>query len=243
MKLSPASQLLLLELSNLQRNLQTASKASELPEQKELDAMLSKQTRMHDAAAAAQMAVDDMENEILRIQADETKLRRRDRDAREQLGAELDPEKRKDLEHDRYSTKSRLADLMAELQEAHNEIHALRNNRDVHGAQVDEIARQVELLTRARDAAAESAAHVADPAARVAELREELGEELGEETLADYDRQRDENGVGAALFNGRACGGCFIVLPPADQSAIRMAPADEVPQCSNCGSYLIRKAV
>lgn len=239
MKLSPASQLLLLELANLQRNLQTSSNANELPEQKELDAMLSKQVRMHDAAAAAQMAVDDMENEILRIQADETKLRRRDRDAREQLGAELDPEKRKDLEHDRYSTKSRLADLMAELQEAHNEIHALRNNRDVHGAQVDEIARQVELLTRARDAAAESAAHVADPLVQVAELREQLEEQ----PLADYDRQREENGVGAALFNGRACGGCFIVLPPANQSAIRLAPADEVPQCSNCGSYLIRKAV
>lgn len=239
MKLSPASQLLLLELANLQRNLQTSSSANELPEQKELDAMLSKQVRMHDAAAAAQMAVDDMENEILRIQADETKLRRRDRDAREQLGAELDPEKRKDLEHDRYSTKSRLADLMAELQEAHNEIHALRNNRDVHGAQVDEIARQVELLTRARDAAAESAAHVADPLVQVAELREQLEEQ----PLADYDRQREENGVGAALFNGRACGGCFIVLPPANQSAIRLAPADEVPQCSNCGSYLIRKAV
>lgn len=239
MKLSPASQLTLLELANLQRNLHTSSTATELPEQRELDALLTKQVRMHDAAAAAQMAVDDMENEILRIQADEIKLRRRDKDAREQLGAELDPEKRKDLEHDRYSTKSRLADLMAELQEAHNEIHALRNNRDVHGAQVDELAHKVEVATRARDAAAESASHIPDPEQRVEELRAQLDEQV----LVQYDQQREENEVGAALFNGRACGGCFIVLPPADQSLIRMAPVDEVPQCSNCGSYLIRKAV
>lgn len=239
MKLSPESQIILLELANLQRNLATSSTTTELPEQKELDGLRAQQVRMYDAAAAAQMAVDDMENEILRIQADETKLRRRDKDSKTQLGAELDPGKRKDLEHDRYSTKSRLADLMAELQEAHNEIHALRNNRDVHGAQVDELAKQVELAVRNRDAAAEASSHISDPAQRLEELRARLDEAA----LAEYDSQREDNEVGAALFNGRACGGCFIMLPPADQSAIRQAPADEVPQCPNCGSYLIRKAV
>ena len=38
----------------------------------------------------------------------------------------------------------------------------------------------------------------------------------------------------------RACGGCFIVLPPAEQNAVRNAPADELPQCGDCGSYLVR---
>ncbi|MGP6172736.1 zinc ribbon domain-containing protein [Corynebacterium sp. A21] len=239
MKLSPESQITLLEMANLQRNFATSSTTTELPEQQELDELRAQQVRMRDAAAAAQMAVDDMENEILRIQSDEIKLRRRDKDAKDQLGAEIDADKRKDLEHDRYSTKSRLADLMAELQEAHNEIHALRNNRDVHGAQVDELAKKVELAIRNRDSAAEASSHIPDPELRLEQLRAQLDEV----TLAEYDLQREENEVGAALFNGRACGGCFIVLPPADQSAIRLAPAADVPQCPNCGSYLVRKAV
>lgn len=239
MKLSRESQAVLLELATLQRNLDTsAGKSNELPEQRELDELLKKQQQMRDAAASAQMAVDDMENEILRIQADETKLRRREKDARNQLGAATNTETRRDLEHDRYSAKSRLADLMAELQEAHNEIHALRNNRDSHGAQVDELARQVEAATRARDVAAEASTHIPDPAAHVRELREQLDEAA----LAEYDRQREENEVGAAAYNGRTCGGCFIVLPPADRAAIQGTPVDELPQCPNCGSYLIRKA-
>lgn len=239
MKLSRESQAVLLELAALQRNLDTdANKTTELPEQKELDDLRRQQQQMRDAAASAQMAVDDMETEILRIQEDETKLRRRDKDSRNQLGAETDPDRRRDLEHDRYSAKSRLADLMSELQEAHNEIHALRNNRDAHGARLDELDRKVEAATRARDAAEEAAAHIPDPVSRVEDLRSQLDDG----TLVEYDRQREENDVGAAAFNGRTCGGCFIVLPPADRSSIQAAEAEDVPQCPNCGSYLIRKA-
>lgn len=58
--------------------------------------------------------------------------------------------------------------------------------------------------------------------------------------IAEFEAQREENSVGVASFNGRSCGGCFIVLPPADISAIRNAPADELPQCPDCGSYLVR---
>lgn len=239
MKLPRESQPILLELATYQRNLATdPDKVTELPEQRELDELLRRRQEMRDAAASAQLAVDDMETEILRIQDDETKLRRRDKDARAQLGAETDPERRRDLEHDRYSAKSRLAALMSELQEAHNEIHALRNNRDAHGARVDELERKIDAAARARDAAREAAGNIPDPTSHVEQLRARIDAAA----LAEYERQREENGVGAASFNGRACGGCFIVLPPNDRSAIQATPADEVPQCSNCGSYLIRRA-
>ncbi len=238
MKLDPTQQTILLDLATTERAIAAAGgQVTETPEQQELDRLLNEQRRMRDAAAAAQMAVDDMENEILRIQEDERKLRRRERDNKEQLGAETDPVRRRDLEHDRYSAKSRIADLMAELQEAHNEIHALRNNRDVHGARLDDLAAKIEVARRAADAANEAAATVQAPADRIAELRGRLPSEI----VTEYDRQKLENEVGAAAFTGRACGGCFIVLPPADQSAIRGAAVDEVPQCPNCGSYLIRR--
>lgn len=238
MKLSQELQPVLLELANLERS-QGIGGNKELAEKIEYDKAQQEHKRLLDASGSAQMAVDDMENEILRIQADERKLRRRERDDKGQLGAELDAEKRKDIEHDLYATKSRIADLMSELQEAHNEIHALRSNLDVHGARVSESERKLEMLRRAAEAAQEAADNQPDPAVRIADLREQLPSDA----LAEYDAQRQENGVGAAQFKGnRACGGCFIVLPPVDKSAVRNAPADELPQCSDCGSYLVRLA-
>ena len=237
MKLPPHLQPVLLELATLERT-QALGGPAVLPEQEEYDKAQAEHARLVDASGSAQLAVDDMEMEILRIQADERKLRQRERDDKAQLGAATDPETRKDLEHDLYAAKSRIADLMSELQEAHNEIHALRANLDVHGAKVSDSERKLEVLKRAAEAAQEAAANRPDPQVRIGELREQLPADA----LAEYETVREENGVGAAAFTGRACGGCFIVLPPAEQNAVRNAAADEVPQCSDCGSYLVRPA-
>lgn len=237
MKLPQDLQNILLELATLERS-QAHGGTPTIPEQEEYEKAQAAHARLVDASGSAQLAVDDMEMEILRIQADERKLRQRERDDKAQLGAATDPETRKDLEHDLYAAKSRIADLMSELQEAHNEIHALRANLDVHGAKVSDSERKLEVLKRAAEAAQEAAANRPDPQVRIGELREQLPADV----LAEYETVREENGVGAAAFTGRACGGCFIVLPPAEQNAVRNAAADELPQCSDCGSYLVRPA-
>jgi len=239
MKLEPKKQKVLLELSRTLRLSAAGAQAPELPEKTELEKAEQAHKRALDAAAAAQMAVDDVENDILRIQSDERKLRKRERDDKQQLSAATDPDVRRELEHDRYAAKSRIADLMSELQEAHNEIHALRNNRDVHGARVDDAARAVETARRAFEAAQESEPVGAerDIDAEIAELRGQLDDE----TLAEFERQRAENGVGVEEFKaGKTCGSCSMVLPPAERSAISNAPKDDMPQCSDCGSYLVR---
>ena len=221
MHLSKDLQPVLLQLADADR---ASSQPRVRPEEQELRTLLDERQRLTDASAAAQLAVDDMELEILRIQEDERKLKRRELDDKRQLTAEADPERRKDLEHDRYAAKSRIADLLSELKEAHNEIAALRNNRDVHAARVDEVNRKVETARRAVDALPEE--ETVDT--------ESLRAKLPADVLRAYDD------IGAAKFNGRACGGCFIVLPPAEQNAVRNAPADELPQCGDCGSYLVR---
>ena len=237
MKLSQDLQSILLELATLERS-QAHGGTPTIPEQEEYEKAQAAHARLLDASGSAQLAVDDMEMEILRIQADERKLRQRERDDKAQLGAATDPETRKDLEHDLYAAKSRIADLMSELQEAHNEIHALRANLDVYGAKVSDSERKLEALKRAAEAAQEAVANRPDPQVRIGELREQLPADI----VAEYETVREENGVGAAAFTGRACGGCFIVLPPAEQNAVRNAAADELPQCSDCGSYLVRPA-
>lgn len=237
MKLDPSLQNVLLELAQTERNMKASPDALVTVEQQELDRLIDEQRRLRSASAAAQMAVDDMENEILRIQEDERKLRRRERDNREQLQVETDRERRKDLEYDSYAAKSRIADLMSELKEAHNEIAALRNNRDVHGARVDEMERAIEVAQRAADAANEAASHLDNPEEHLASLRAQLPDAV----MHTYEEQKTENDVGAAFFNGRTCGSCFLMPAPTERAAIAKTPADELPQCPNCGSFLVRK--
>ncbi|NME88359.1 zinc ribbon domain-containing protein [Corynebacterium stationis] len=241
MKLEPKKQQVLLELSRTMRLNAVGAQAPELAEKADLEKAETEHKRALDAAAAAQMAVDDVENDILRIQSDERKLRKRERDDKAQLSAATDPDVRRELEHDRYAAKSRIADLMSELQEAHNEIHALRNNRDVHGARVDEAARKVETARRAFEAAQEAvpAGPERDIDREIAELRAQLDDDV----LAEFERQRLENGVGVEAFKAeKTCGSCSMVLPPAERAAILNAPKNEMPQCSDCGSYLVRPA-
>ena len=241
MKLEPKKQQVLLELSRTMRLNAVGAQAPELAEKADLEKAETEHKRALDAAAAAQMAVDDVENDILRIQSDERKLRKRERDDKAQLSAATDPDVRRELEHDRYAAKSRIADLMSELQEAHNEIHALRNNRDVHGARVDEAARKVETARRAFEAAQEAvpAGPDRDIDREIAELRAQLDDDV----LAEFERQRLENGVGVEAFKAeKTCGSCSMVLPPAERAAILNAPKNEMPQCSDCGSYLVRPA-
>ncbi|WIM67035.1 C4-type zinc ribbon domain-containing protein [Corynebacterium breve] len=223
MKLAPELHSLLLELATAERAVNQPDRVS--PEQQELDKLIADRARMADAASSAQLALGDMELEILRIQEDERKLKKRELDDKRQLSAETDPERRKDLEHDRYAAKSRIADLLSELKEAHNEISALRNNVDVHGARLDELDRKIELAKRAAESAPTPEAPK-DPA--------ELRVQLPADVLSLFDD------VSAATYNGRMCGGCFLQLPPSERAEVEAVPADELATCPNCGTILIR---
>lgn len=233
MRLEPTAQQQLLSLAELERATAAAgNRPRTTPEQDELARVEKAHDRERAALAAAKLAVTDMEAEILRIQEDERRLRARERDDKNQLTAEVDPERRKDLEHDRYAAKSRIADLMGELMECHNEVHPLRDNVARLEASVAEWEEKVD---RARKAVEEAEAP-ADPRDEIARLKEQVDPEA----LAEYEERRAENEVGVARFNGRSCSGCFMVLPASERAAIHAAAPEVLPECPNCGSFLVR---
>ncbi|MEJ5998521.1 zinc ribbon domain-containing protein [Corynebacterium sp. H130] len=234
MKITTAEQKLLLELADLERTLDLGLAAGSA-ERTELAALEKERDRQREVTASAQLNVADVELEIRRIQDDMGKLTRRLNADREGLGAATDTEHRRDLEHDIAATSRRLSDLQQELKEAHDEIAAMRANVDRNGALLDELERKVAAAARAATAA-EDAHSAEDATARVTELREQLSVQI----LSEYDDQRGIFGVGAAAFKGRSCGGCHIVLPPAALSEIRATPADEMPRCPDCGTFLVR---
>lgn len=205
-------------------------------EEEQLTELLAQEGGLRNAYAAAQMVVDDMETEILRIQADERKLLRRKKDDEESLKSVVDEEKQRDLKHDLYSTKSRISDLMNELAEAHNEIHALRSNRDIAQMRVVEIEDKIAALKQTVAAAAETL----KPEQSSAAVAEELKAALPTEVVVEFEKRFAENGIGVAVFNGRSCDGCGMQLSARDVIAIEHAREDELFTCPECGSLLIR---
>lgn len=235
MQLELPLQEILLEIATLERNGDVGLQPEASEEAQRLDVLVKKLARTREAAASAQLAVDDMELEIRRIQDDERKLRRRLDDDRRQLGATTDPATRKDLQHDLHSSQVRIQNLTSEMQEAHNEVHALRANRDLYRQQLKELEAEVAKAQRAADAVP-----LDTTLENARERVEKLKGELPAQVLSAYEERRSENGIGAAQFNGRSCSGCHIMLPVSEASRIRQAPDSEVPECGECGSYLIR---
>ncbi|VEH06833.1 Zn-ribbon protein [Corynebacterium kutscheri] len=235
MKLRAELQPALLELATLERALSVNVKPQLSKEALAVEQLEVEVESIESAYHGAQLAVDDMELEILRIQEDERKLIRRKEDNLKQLGADTDPERRKDIRHDLHSAKVRISDIVGELQEAHNQIYALRTNRDKYKTQLAQLREQ---LHEARNAYENRA--VEDTAVKRTQRIDDLRLELPSEVVREYEEQRKENEVGVASFNGRSCGGCFIVLPPADVMAINKTAKDILPQCPDCGSYLVR---
>lgn len=235
MKISQHEQKVLLSLANLERTLDAGLKKT-LPETAEVAALIDARDAKRALAQSAQLNVSDTELEIRRIGDDMAKLNRRIKADKDGLGAATDIEQRRDLEHDLLAAQRRVSDLQQELKEAHDEVHALRMNVDRHGAELDELERKLAAAQRAEEAASEHDT-AAERQAEAAQLRSGLPTEV----LAAYDDQRGIFGVGAAEFTGRTCGGCHIVLPPAALSEIRATPADEMPRCPDCGTYLVRR--
>lgn len=229
MKLSPAAQQDLLELATLV--LVEPESLPKTPEELEVERLTKEYQRANDAAASLALSISDMEAEVRRIQRDTAKLQRREADAKGALGATTDPERRRELQHELAAAVRRIDDLRGELKETHDELHALRAHHERYGAELDSIQRSL--------AAAQRAIVPRDTASR-GERIDELRAVIDTEALAEYDEQFEIDGVGAAKFIGRSCGGCHLILPPATLSAITNAPAESVPRCPDCGVYLIR---
>lgn len=222
--ISQEQQKLLLELANLERGLAVAPTAQD-PRQE----LQRERSSLLKSSLAARRALEDVEKDILRIQDDERKLRARERDDVAQLSAETDPERRKDLKHDLYTAKSRIEDLMYELKECHNELAPLRQNVDLYQQKLKDLdARITELEAQGQTSAS--------PASRAAELKAQLPEDV----VAEYEGRRQENGIGVAFFNGRSCSGCAIQLTAGERAEISATPGEELAECPNCGSILVR---
>ncbi len=239
MKADPKVQRRLLDLQAIDTALaQLAHRRRTLPELAELEALARELSALEDERVRAQVAVDDLDRDIARLEKDIDQVRGRKSKDEARLAAGSGPARELEaLQHELVSLNRRQGDLEdAELE--------LMEQRETAQGVLDGIERRI-AEARDRRAAAEqrrvvSLAEIAKEEEFKRGARQPLAGDLPSDLVGLYDRIREETGLGAALLTAARCGGCRLELSGADLARIRRADPDEVVRCEDCRRIMVR---
>ncbi len=237
----PSQQLRLLDLQAIDTRLaQIAHARATLPVLAQLADLETKARLIDDQVIRARTAVDDVQREVAKAEADVQLVR--DRAARDRARLEAGTGTSKELlsvQHELESLARRQAELedvelevMERAEDLESDLRNLTEGRD-------RLGEQLAALTAERDAAL---TRLDAEDADVSAPRPTVVAEAGAELVGLYDRIRASSGTGAAALRQKRCGGCQLELNPVELSRIRSAPEDEVLRCEECRRILVRTA-
>jgi predicted nucleic acid-binding Zn-ribbon protein len=239
-KAAPEDQRRLLDLQAIDTALQQlAHRRSTLPQNSALNALAREISELDDERVRAQVAVDDIDRDIARLERDTEQVRSRAAKDQTRLTAGSGPARELEaLQHEMTS----LARRQSELEDSELE---LLEQRD--GAQTAVDAAVAKLTdARQRQAALESEretalTEIAKDEEWKAGSRRPLAADLPADLIALYDKIRQSSGgIGAALLRSGRCGGCRIELSGGERARVKAAARDEVVRCDECRRIMIR---
>jgi uncharacterized protein len=241
-KADPEAQRRLLDLQAIDTALaQLAHRRRTLPEFAELDRLAREISALDDARIRAQVAVDDLDRDIARLDKDVEQVRARAAKDQTRLDSGSGPARELEaLQHELAS----LARRQSELEDAELELMEQRE-----AAEATLLAAQ-QRLAEAR-ATRERVEIARDEALRQIGQEEEfrtagrkpLVADLPADLVALYDRIRESSGgLGAALLRAGRCEGCRLELSGVDRATVKAADPDEVVRCEECRRILVRTA-
>jgi len=232
----------LLDLQAIDTTLaQLAHRRRTLPELAELERLAREIAAMDDERVRAQVAVDDLDRDIARVDKDVDQVRARATKDQTRLDSGSGPARELEaLQHELAS----LARRQSELEDTELELMEQRETADTAlRAVLDRLS-----AARARREAAETARdetlrQIAQEEEFRAAGRKPLVADLPADLVALYERIRESSGgLGAALLRGGRCGGCRLELSGVDRAAVKAADPDEVVRCEECRRILVRTA-
>ena len=243
LKADPAAQLALLDLQAIDARADVLRhQRRTLPELAEIAALQETRAGFDARRRDAQILVDDLTTEQMKVDADveQVKARRtRDRDRMDQ-GLISNPKDLARMQGELESLERRITTLEDEELEVMARLEDAQKDLDSCIAQVGAADERLAALTSARDAKLE--ALDAELASLDAERRP-AAESLPADLLALYDKLREsKGGVGAAELRARQCGGCRLTLDASEIGHIRSTPEDSVIRCEECQRILVRTA-
>ncbi|WP_019869018.1 zinc ribbon domain-containing protein [Salinispora oceanensis] len=239
MKAEPLVQRRLLDLAGIDTTLaQLAHRRRTLPERAELDALARELSALEDERARAQVAIDDLDRDIDRLEQDVDQVRARKRKDEDRLAAGVGPARELEaLQHELASLNRRQGDLEdAELE--------LMEQRETAQGVLTGIEKRITEAREKRDAVEQRRDDSLNEITKEEEFkrgaRQPLAADLPGELVTLYDKIRAASGLGAALLTAGRCGGCRLELSGADRARIRAADPDDVVRCEECRRIMIR---
>ncbi|MEU9508530.1 C4-type zinc ribbon domain-containing protein [Micromonospora sp. NPDC048170] len=239
MKADPQVQRRLLDLQAIDTTLaQLAHRRRSLPERAELDALARELSALEDERVRAQVAVDDLDRDIARMEKDVDQVRARKSKNEARLTAGTGPARELEaLQHELVSLNRRQGDLEdAELE--------LMEQRETAQGVLDGVEKRLAEVREKRDAVErrrdESLAEIAKEEEFKRGARQPLAGDLPADLVQLYDKIREDTGLGAALLTAGRCGGCRLELSGADVARIRRTDPDEVVRCEDCRRIMVR---
>ncbi|GAB3942199.1 zinc ribbon domain-containing protein [Micromonospora vulcania] len=239
MKADPQVQRRLLDLQAIDTNLaQLAHRRRALPERAELEALARELSSLEDERVRAQVAVDDLDRDIARLEKDVEQVRARKEKDQNRLAAGTGPARELEaLQHELVSLNRRQGDLEdAELE--------VMEQRETAQGVLDGVEQR---LADTREKRATTEQRRDDALAEIAKeeefkrgARQPLADDLPGELVTLYDKIRQDTGLGAALLTAGRCGGCRLELSGADLAQIRKAAPDDVVRCEDCRRIMVR---
>jgi predicted nucleic acid-binding Zn-ribbon protein len=239
-KADPEAQRRLLDLQAIDTALaQLAHKRRILPEHAELDELARQLSALTDERARSQVAVDDIDRDIARLEKDIDQVRARKDKDQARLDTGRGPARELEaLQHEMASLNRR----QTELEDAELE---LMEQRETAQATLDEIEARQAAARETREAAEARRDQILADIAKEEEFkstaREPLSADLPADLIALYDKVREASGgLGAALLKAGRCGGCRLELYGSERARIKAAAPDEVVRCDECRRIMVR---
>jgi uncharacterized protein len=240
MKAAPEAQRRLLDLQAIDTTLQQLEhRRRTLPQISAANTLTRQIAGLDDDRVRAQVAVDDIDRDISRLERDIEQVRSRsDKDSARLLAGSGPARELEALQHELTSLRRR----QSELEDAELE---LMEQRETAQAVVDDVIATVAdartsltTVEAERDAAF---AEIAKDEEWKASARKPLAADLPSDLVALYDKIREQSGgLGAALLRSGRCGGCRIELSGGERARVRASADDEVVRCDECRRIMVR---
>lgn len=241
LKATPDDQALLLQLQEQDSLLaRLAHRRSTLPELARLAESAVQRTDSDGRRIELQTALDDLERERRKADAEVEQVRARKARDVERLGSGMisDPKALGGLQHELGALDRRIASLEDAELEVMEQMESIEAELAEVVAALVMIDADIAEATTTRDVAVvDIDADIATATAQRASLVDGLPDAL----LALYDKIRAQYaGLGAVALVAGRCEGCRLQLNGADLRELAGAPTDEVARCPECNRILVR---
>lgn len=239
MNVEPPIQAKLLQLAAIDAELtRIAHRRTVLPEQQEVARFEAERNTHKDAAVAVEIAIEDLDRDIGKLESEVEAVRKREERDRGVLEAgSVGAKQLSEIQHELGSLERRRSVLEDELLEVMERREASAADYEHAGARLSSAEGELANACRQRD---EAVADLDAAQQRCESDRAALLGEFPDDLLAIYEQQRAAKGVGAALLQARRCGACRIELDRTEIATITKTAPEVVVRCPECGAVLVR---